>query len=85
MAALPLHSVFERDFLAQLIVVEDDDTMDQVAEKAAYHSVGRRVKAGEGVMRVRRHQADELLPRTMTVAQSGLKPTEVIDVVYRES
>jgi len=82
MSAFPLHAAFEKDFLVQLIVVDVNDSMDQVAEKVAYHCVNRRVKPHDGIMRVRRHQGTELLPRNMTIAESGLKPTEVIDVVY---
>jgi toluene monooxygenase system protein B len=84
MSAFPIHAAFERDFLVQLIVVDLNDSMDQVAEKVAYHCVNRRVAPRAGVMRVRKHQSSELFPREMTVAESGLKPTEVIDVVFED-
>ncbi|MCB1755591.1 MAG: toluene-4-monooxygenase system B family protein [Gammaproteobacteria bacterium] len=84
MSAFPIHAALERDFLVQLIVVDLNDSMDQVAEKVAYHCVGRRVAPREGVMRVRKHRAAELFPREMTVAESGLKPTEVIDVIFED-
>lgn len=84
MSAFPIHAALERDFLVQLIVVDVNDSMDQVAEKVAYHCVGRRVAPREGVMRVRKHRADELFPREMTVGESGLKPTEVIDVIFED-
>ncbi len=45
MALFPLVSNVEGDFVLQLLPVDTDDTMDQVAEKAAYHSIGRRVGA----------------------------------------
>lgn len=83
MSAFPIHAALEKDFLVQLIVVDENDNMDQVAEKVAYHCINRRVKPQPGVMRVRRHQADEVFPREMTVAESGLKPTEVIDVIFQ--
>ena len=51
MSAFPIHAALERDFLVQLIVVDLNDSMDQVAEKVAYHCVGRRVAPREGVMR----------------------------------
>lgn len=82
MSAFPVHAAFEKDFLVQLIVVDINDSMDQVAEKVAYHCVNRRVKPREGVMRVRRHQTDEVFPRNMKVVDSGLSPTEVIDVIF---
>jgi hypothetical protein len=45
--------------------------MDEVAAAAAHHSVGRRVKARPGqILRVRRQGSEELLPRTMKVADA---------------
>ena len=84
MSAFPIHASFERDFLVQLIVVDENDSMDQVAEKVAYHCVNRRVRPRDGVMRIRPHQGEELFPREMTIAESGIKPTEVIDVIIEE-
>ncbi|WP_290703948.1 toluene-4-monooxygenase system B family protein [Amphritea sp.] len=82
MSLFPLHAALEKDFLVQLIPVDDADTMDQVAEKVAYHCINRRVKPRDGVMRVCRHQTTVPFPRSMTVAESGLKPTEIIDVIF---
>ncbi|MEH6638136.1 MAG: toluene-4-monooxygenase system B family protein [Porticoccaceae bacterium] len=83
MALFPLHSNFQGDFVINVVAVDDGDTMDQVAEKCAYHSVGRRVQAQPGkVMRVRRHQDQSLFPRAMKVLESKLRPTETIDIVF---
>ena len=85
MAAFPLHSNFEGDFVPVLVEVDTDDTMDVVAEKCAYHSVGRRVAPQpDKILRVRRHGAATCFPRAMTVADAGLKPTEVIDVLFAD-
>ena len=43
MALFPLTSNFEEDFVLQLLPVDTDHTMDEVAAAAAHHSVGRRV------------------------------------------
>jgi toluene monooxygenase system protein B len=83
MALFPLTSNFEEDFVLQLLPVDTDNTMDEVAAAAAHHSVGRRVAPRPGhVMRVRRQGSEELLPRTMTVTESGLMPMECIEVVW---
>jgi toluene monooxygenase system protein B len=83
MALFPLNSNFEEDFVLQLLPVDTENTMDQVAAAAAYHSVGRRVAPRPGhIMRVRRQGAHDPLPRAMTVSQSGLKPMECIEVVW---
>jgi toluene monooxygenase system protein B len=86
MADFPLHSNFQGDFVPQLVLVDSEDTMDQVAEKCAYHSVGRRVAPQPTkILRVRRHRAAECYPRGMKVADSGLRPTETIDVIFADA
>ena len=83
MALFPLTSNLEEDFVLQLLPVDTDNTMDEVAAAAAHHSVGRRVAARPGhVMRVRRQGSEDLLPRTMTVIDAGLMPMECIEVVW---
>lgn len=83
MALFPLTSNFEGDFVLQLVPVDTEDTMDEVAAAAAVHSVGRRVKARPGcILRVRRQGDDDFLPRMMKVSESGLKPTETVEIVW---
>ncbi|TAJ19997.1 MAG: toluene monooxygenase [Rugosibacter sp.] len=83
MALFPLTSNFQGDFVLQLLPVDTENTMDEVAAAAAYHSVGRRVAARPGcTMRVRRQGAAEPLPHTLKVSESGLKPMECIEVVW---
>ena len=40
MALFPIYGTFKGDFCAHLVAVDTDDTMGQVAEKIAVHSVG---------------------------------------------
>ena len=83
MALFPLGSNFEGDFVVQLVAVDTENTMDEVAAAAAVHSVGRRVRARPGcILRVRRQGASEFFPRTLKVAESGLKPTETIEILW---
>jgi toluene monooxygenase system protein B len=83
MALFPLTSNFEGDFVLQLLPVDTENTMDEVAAAAAHHSVGRRVRARpDCIMRVRRQDAKEFFPRTMKVAESGLKPTETVEIIW---
>lgn len=85
MAAFPLFSNFQHDFVIQLVPVDDDNTMDEVAEAAAYHSVGRRVAAQpDKIMRVRKQDAEEFFPRNMKVRDSGLKPTETVEIIFSD-
>lgn len=84
MAQFPLTSNFEGDFVLQMLPVDTENSMDEVAALAAYHSVGRRVKDRPGhILRVRKQGSTELLPRTMKVAEAGFKPTECIEIVWQ--
>jgi toluene monooxygenase system protein B len=86
MALFPLHSNFEGDFVIQLLPVDTDNTMDEIAAAAAYHSVGRRVKPQpDKVLRVRRHCGEKFFPRDMKLHESGLAPTETIDIIFADS
>lgn len=85
MATFPLFSNFQHDFVIQLVPVDTENTMDEVAEAAAYHSVGRRVVAQpDKIMRVRRQDAEDFFPRNMKVKESGLKPTETVEIIFAD-
>lgn len=83
MALFPLTSNFEEDFVLQLLAVDTEHSMDEVAAAAAHHSVGRRVAPRPGqIMRVRRQGSEEPFPRTLKVCDSGLKPMECIEIIW---
>ncbi len=85
MAVLPICANFEGDFVLQLVSVDTDDTMDQVAEKCAHHSVGRRVAPQpQKVMRVRLHGSNENYPRGMKVSDASWRATETVDVTFAD-
>jgi toluene monooxygenase system protein B len=86
MALFPLSSNFEGDFVLQLLPVDTENTMDEIAAAAAHHSVGRRVRPQpDKVMRIRRHGAEDFFPRDMKLEDSGLAPTETIDIIFSDS
>ncbi len=85
MALFPIYANFEEDFVIQLIPVDTEDTMDQVAEKCAYHVINRRVAPKEDkVLRVRSHLTGEVYPRDMRVADAGWRPTEPVDIIFAD-
>ena len=85
MAAFPLFSNFQHDFVLLVLAVDTENTMDEVAKVAAYHSVGRRVAPQPGkVMRVRKQGAENFFPRDMKIKDSGLKPTETVDIIFSD-
>ena len=81
MALFPLTSNFEGDFVLQLVAVDTDNTMDEVAAAAAVHSVGRRVRARPGhILRVRRiARLDE------AIVTAGCAPGEALGFDQRHA
>jgi toluene monooxygenase system protein B len=43
---VPINAKFDDDFVTQLVVVLDTDTMCEVATKVAHHVVGKRLQRG---------------------------------------
>lgn len=85
MALFPLTSNFQEDFVLQLVAVDTENSMDEVAASAAVHSIGRRVKARPGVLRVRRQGTSEPFPRDLKVAEAGLRPMECVEIYWEGS
>jgi toluene monooxygenase system protein B len=84
MMPLPLASNFQGDFILKLVMVEESDTMDEVAARTAAHSAGRTVRAPSGVLRVRLQGEAEPYPRDATVRDVGLRALQCIDVYRQE-
>jgi len=83
MTTVALAVNFESDFVLQLVPVESDFTMDQVAEAAAHHSLNRRVRPQPGrTLRVRLQDGAEPFGRETTVEQAGFQEMETIEVYY---
>lgn len=86
MALFPLISNFQYDFVLQLVPVDTDNTMDEVAAAAAHHSVGRRVAPQPGkVVRVRRQGDADFFPRQMKLSETGIKPMETVEFIFAEA
>ncbi|NDZ17407.1 toluene monooxygenase [Variovorax sp. WS11] len=84
MALFPIYGVFQGDFVPHLVAVDTDDTMNQVAEKIAVHSVGRRVprRAGSTGYRVQVGECTVPIDRTLSqvLVDPGLKPLEWVTI-----
>lgn len=84
MAMFPIYGVFEGDFVPHLVAVDTGDTMDQVAEKIAVHSVGRRVPRRPGAKGYRVRVGGRTVAGEGTLAgvlaDIGLKPLEWVTV-----
>jgi toluene monooxygenase system protein B len=84
MALFPIYGVFRGDFVPHLVAVDTEDTMQQVAEKIAVHSVGRRLPrrtdgCGYQIEVGKRTVAAETL-LSQVLAETGFKPLEWVTV-----
>lgn len=75
---VPINAMFEDDFVTQLALVLDTDTIDEAAQKVAAQVVGRRVPAREAGL-VLRHEG-KVVPGDLTVAQAGISPLDIVFV-----
>jgi toluene monooxygenase system protein B len=81
MALFPLQAIFDGDFVALLVPVDDGDPMTAVAQAVAYHAVGHRVAAQDKPLEVR-HQG-RTVSDADTVVTAGIGPMDVVQVGYR--
>ena len=83
MATVPLQAAFRGDFVTLLVHVDDQDTMEVVAQKIAYHVIGRRLPPQDAPMRIQ-HNGVVLVP-DQTVAQAVIPPMSFVEVFYDAS
>ena len=82
MALFPVISNFQYDFVLQLVPVDTENTMDEVAA-AAHHSVGRRVAPRpDKVIRVRRQGGESFYPRQAKLSETDIKPMEALEFIF---
>jgi toluene monooxygenase system protein B len=84
MALFPVYARFAGDFVPHLVAVDTEDTMDVVAEKAAVHTVGRRLPHPESPRGYDVYLDDRLLPASTTLGALGLMPLQWLDVRFRD-
>ena len=75
---VPVNAMFENDFVTQLVVVLDTDTVDEAARKVAAQVVGRRVPPRDAGFEVRLD--GRVLPGDVTVAGSGISALDIVTV-----
>lgn len=80
MALFPVQGIVEGDFVVVLVPVDDTDPMTVVAEKIAYHGIGKRVPAQDRPLKVR--YQGRLLADDATIATTGCTPLDVLEVVH---
>jgi hypothetical protein len=83
MADFPLACCIEGDYGFKLLIVDDADSIDEVAAKAASKLVGVTVPVPVpgSHFRVRIPGSAEYLPRTVSVRESGLVRMDPIEIL----
>ena len=79
---VPINAKFDDDFVTQLVVVLNTDTMREVAIKVAQHVVGKRLPKRDADMAVR--YQGRVLSADMTVAEAGIAPLQNVYVDWVE-
>ncbi len=79
---VPVNAHMAGDMITILVLVEEGDTMEDVARKVAYQTVGRRVREQHRPLVVRHHGSD--LPADLTVLDAGIAPRCNIHVRYAD-
>jgi toluene monooxygenase system protein B len=83
MALFPVISNFQYDFVLQLLPVDTENTMDEVAAAAAHHSVGRRVAPRpDKVIRVRRQGGEQFFARNTKLSETDIQPMEALEFIF---
>src|SRR5580704_13625401 len=80
MAVVPLQAVFRGAFATLLALVDDEDTMEVVADKIADHVINRRLPPQDAAMRVQHNH--RVLSPEQTVSQAGILPMSFVEVFY---
>jgi hypothetical protein len=78
---VPINGLFVGDIVTHLVVVNDTDTIAELAEKVAQYSVGIKVAPQDMPMEVLLEDG-LTLPMDMTVAEAGISPTQFVRVRY---
>jgi hypothetical protein len=74
------------DFEYRCSEFEPEDTMDEVVRKIGSYTVDRVVKKRpRSILRVRNPATSEVLPRDLTLKDSGLSQWSNIEIVFEES
>ncbi|QNO27219.1 toluene monooxygenase [Sphingopyxis sp. OPL5] len=85
MALFPIYGVFEGDFVPHLVAIDTDNSMAEIADAVAIHSVGRRIKAKPGGT-YEALIADEVVPLDRNfgevMAEKGVAPLDFVTVRY---
>ena len=86
MAQIPIVHSLHQEFVLYVLIVDTENTMDEVCQTAAQASIGFEKNQKDGVpLRVRKAGEEEPFPRDMTVAEAGITPMMSLELYYEEA
>ena len=77
---IPINAKFGNDFVMHVVVITSADTMAEVAQKVAHHSIGRRVRSQPREMVV--YYEGRAVASHTTAAEAGIRPLQHVFVDY---
>jgi toluene monooxygenase system protein B len=77
---VPINAKFGDDFVMQLVVITSADTMAEVAQKVAHHSIGKRIKPEPRDLVV--YYEGRAVAAHITVNEAGIRPLQHVFVDY---
>jgi hypothetical protein len=77
---IPINAKFGDDFVMHVVVITSADTMAEVAQKVAHHSVGKRVRPQPRDMVV--YYEGRAVATHTTVTEAGIRPLQHVFVDY---
>ena len=79
---VPVNAMFGSNFVTQLVVLLDTNTVDEAARKVAAQVVRRRVPPRDAGLVVRLD--GRVVPGDVTVAESGISALDLVNVGWAE-
>ena len=77
---IPINARFGDDFVMHVVVITSADTMAEVAQKVAHHSVGKRVRPQPRDLAV--YYEGRAVDAQTTVSEAGIRPLQHVFVDY---
>ena len=78
--SIPINAKFGEHFVMHVVVITSTDTMAEVAQKVAHHSVGKRVKPQPRDLVV--YHEGRAVAAHITVTEAGIRPLQHVFVDY---
>ena len=85
MAQIPIVHSLHQEFVLYVLIVDTENTMDEVCQAATQESIGFEKNRKAGMpLRIRKASEEDPFPRDMTVTEAGITPMMSLEIYYEE-